>query len=140
MAEVILRQRLARMSFTDGWELASAGMWAVGGIPAIEGAQKVMAERGMDLSGHQSSLLSAEMVDAFNLILVMEMDHKKALQEEFPALKNRVFLLSEMAGEKLDVDDPVGKPLEEYRRTADLITRFIDSGFDRIFHESLARS
>ncbi len=132
MAEVLFRQKLIQRSQLGEWKIASAGTWAVNGLPATELAQKVMAEKGLDLSEHRSRLLTAEMMQSFNLILVMERGHKEALQIEFPNEKHHVFLLSEMAGYKANVDDPVGRSLADYRLIADGIEKILETGFEKI--------
>ena len=41
-------------------------------------------------------------------------------------------MLSEMLGERFDILDPVGSPLESYRETAANIDRILEGGLDRI--------
>jgi hypothetical protein len=60
------------------------------------------------------------------------MGHQEALRAEFPEIANRVFLLSEMVGQRKDVRDPIGRPLPEYRDTLNEIERILDQGLDKI--------
>ena len=53
------------------------------------------------------------MMASYDLILVMVSNHKEARHIEFPEYAHKVFLLSEMVGGDWDLEDPVGKPLEE---------------------------
>ena len=125
MAEALFRQKLGQRSQPTVWNVASAGTWALNGLQATELAQQVMAERGLDLSQHRSRLLTAEMMHTYSLILVMENGRKEALQIEFPSQKQKVYLLSEMAGYKAEVADPVGRSLVEYRLIADSIEKIL---------------
>jgi protein-tyrosine phosphatase len=51
---------------------------------------------------------------------------------EFPHLASRIYLLSEMAGEFLPVEDPYGGSLEEYEKTAAELDALIERGLARI--------
>jgi protein-tyrosine-phosphatase len=62
----------------------------------------------------------------------MERGHKEALQAEFPELKNRIFLLSEMIGQLYDIQDPYNSTLEDYQETLDEIDHILNQGFDKI--------
>jgi protein-tyrosine phosphatase len=73
------------------------------------------------------------MLESFNLILTMEYGQKEALQVEFPQVAQRVFLLSEMEGKTLQVEDPVGKPLPAYEETVKTIDQMLARGMQRIF-------
>ena len=56
MAEALLRTRMAEAD-ADGPEVRSVGTAAVGG-PATPAAVEVLADRGIDLSGHVSRPLT----------------------------------------------------------------------------------
>ncbi len=131
MAEAMFRRLLEEHGLT-GWRVESAGTWTQDGIPATNFAQEAMRARGLDISAHRSREVSADLLRQFDLILTMEEGHKEALRFEFPDVADRVFLLSEMADKAFEIEDPVGKPLEEYRRTADEIHALLKAGLDRI--------
>lgn len=116
----------------DGWRVESAGTWATEGTPASQKSLQVLTERGVDLSHHRAKVVSRELMREFALILVMEEGQKEALRVEFPEYKDRVFLLSEMIGEFYEIDDPVGRDLEDYRMTAEEIDYILEKGFDTI--------
>jgi protein-tyrosine-phosphatase len=116
----------------DGWRVESAGTWATEGTPASQKSLQVLTERGVDLSHHRAKVVSRELMGEFALILVMEEGQKEALRVEFPEYKDRVFLLSEMIGEYYEIDDPVGRDLEDYRLTAEEIDYILEKGFDTI--------
>jgi protein-tyrosine-phosphatase len=114
------------------WQVASAGIYAQPGFPAAQYTRDVLLEKGVDLSSHQSRPVSAEMIEATDLILTMEQGQKEALQAAFPRHASRIFLLSEMAGEYRDIADPIGRPIIEFRETAQEIESFLARGKERI--------
>lgn len=114
------------------WRVDSAGTWALDGYKAASNALAVMESRGIDLSAHRAKTVTKEMLENYYLILVMEYGHKEALQVEFPRIAHRVFLLSEMEGKILQVDDPVGKALPAYEETALKIDQLLARGMQRI--------
>jgi protein-tyrosine-phosphatase len=138
MAQVLFADRLRREQVDlTAWRVASAGTWTQDGMPAARNSCTVMAERGLDLSQHRSREVTPEMLGQFNLILVMEFNHKEALCAEFPNLSKRVYLLSEMTGVKKTVDDPIGGDLYEYRDCANKIDAMLEAGWSNILRLSL---
>jgi protein-tyrosine-phosphatase len=138
MAMVLMRKRLEDAGKTPDWVVESAGTWATEGIAATDNAVVAMRERDLDLVSHLSRPVTVEMLDCFNLVLVIVGYHKEALKVELPQYSHKVLLLSEMIGEEWDLEDPVGGPLEEYRETAKLIDEVLEEGWERMIE--LARS
>ncbi len=138
MAMALMRKRLVDQGMTPEWVVESSGTWAVDGIMATDTAREAMREQDLDLESHLSRRVTEEMMDAFDLILVMVANHKEALDVEFPQFAKKVFLLSEMVDGDWDLEDPVGKPLEEYRATAKVIEEVLDDGWEKMME--LARS
>lgn len=128
----LFKQKVAGEPEAALWKIDSAGTWAVEGIPASGKSQFLLGERGIDIQDHRSKCVSKEMLASFNLILTMERGQKEALQAEFPEVKNRVFLISEMIGQSYEIQDPYNGSLEEYRHTMDEIEHILNEGFDRI--------
>ena len=134
MAEALFRARIQNSHEADlpGWRIESAGIWAEEGLPASKYARAVLDQRGIDIQAHRAKTINRSLVQEFDLILALSDDHKEAVQVEYPQIRDRVFMLSEMSGEKDPVADPFGEPLEAYQQTADKIDRFLESGMDRI--------
>jgi protein-tyrosine-phosphatase len=132
MAEALFQKLVRERGQADEWWIDSAGVSASEGQPATGETQRVAAERGIDLSSHRSTLASARQLEPFGLILVMEEAHRQALLERAPELADRIHLLSEMAGEATDIQDPVGTGIGNYRAMADRMEGTLRSGFDRI--------
>jgi protein-tyrosine phosphatase len=89
MAAAMLRSRL------NNFEVASAGYMAGGAAATVE-AISVMRRQGIDLSDHVSTCLKPEMLDAFDLILVMTRNHALQIADVVPEAMSRTFLLKEI--------------------------------------------
>src|SRR6185369_11047650 len=89
------------------------------------------AGHGVDIAGHRSRRLTAELLEAADLALVATSAHAEAIRAEFPRLRTRVWLYSELAGLRYDISDPIGLSLAEYRATAGELLRLIRAGLPR---------
>ncbi len=135
MAMAIFQEKVADEK--DVWQVESAGTWALVGEPAANKSRLVMDERGFDLVMHRSRAVSKELLGSFDLILTMEIGHKEALQIEFPEVAERIYVLSEMVDMKYDINDPIGRSVEDFRETADELDYILTKGYEKIV--SLAR-
>jgi protein-tyrosine-phosphatase len=88
MAEALLRRQLAEQGVTAA--VSSAG-FLPGGWPAMEPAVSVMADLGLDLSGHRSRTVSQEMVEASDLVVGMTRQHVVELALLAPTARERLF-------------------------------------------------
>ena len=132
MAAGIFKKLIQDRAEGEEWRVESAGTWGLDGEEASLGSQTVMSEMGVDLSGHIARRVTSEMLAPFDLILTMESGHKEALQIEFSEIADKVFMLSEMSGEILNIEDPIGRTYQDYLETVDQIDKLIESGFPRI--------
>jgi protein-tyrosine-phosphatase len=140
MAEALFRARLKEeRADWSAWRVESAGTWATDGAPPSKRSVEVMAERGLDINNHRARTVTREMLESFDLVLTMEPGHKEALCVEFPSVAGRVFLLAEMHGSNLAVDDPYGGSLEEYQKSAERIDHHLEQGMARILTLAAAR-
>lgn len=127
-----------RMARERGWEhlaVGSAGVAAASDAPASPGALRVAAEAGLDLSSHRSRPLSAELVDAADLILVMSPGHLHRVLEL--GGEGRVALLSSFAeggdgSEGAPIPDPFGGDDATYRETLQALEDLIERSFGRL--------
>jgi len=126
--------KLARLTENpaEDWRVESAGTWGIDGSDMAEGVRTVLEEMGIKPGSHSARTVTAEMLNAFDLILTMERGQKEALKIEFLKSAGRVYLLSEMVGERFDIRDPIGEPIDEFRQTAKIIDSILNQGFDRI--------
>ena len=133
MAEALFRSILKQTQADwQEWKTGSAGTWALPGKPAMSYSQAMMKESGLDISRHRSRSISAELLDAADLILTMEASHREAIQIEFPSRSSKVFMLSEMMGKTADVPDPAGKRREDFVEITNLIRQYLIDGFEKI--------
>ncbi|MGC8788123.1 MAG: low molecular weight protein arginine phosphatase [Anaerolineae bacterium] len=132
MAAGFLYDKLVREKKDSHVRVRSAGIWALENQPASAYALQVMAEHGLDISAHRGRNLTQADVDEADLILVMTKRHADIITREFPSSEGKVYLLSEMAGEPYDIEDPYGGSLFEYRRTAAELADLVERGYARI--------
>lgn len=62
----------------------SAGTTTLDGYHAASGAQEVMRDHGIDLSEHRSKILTQDILQAADIVLVMEEWHKHVVVSEYP--------------------------------------------------------
>ena len=154
MAEALARAAFGRFECDEDVEIVSAGTWADYGSPATSGAQSVMSNRAIDISGHRSRPLERGEVERADLVVVMTSVHVQEVAEAAgKSVLTKVFRLKElgeMVGgldhdgslkERLsallqaprpeprrafDVDDPIGLPISAYERCV----RELEAGVD----------
>jgi protein-tyrosine phosphatase len=135
MAEALFRRLLSeRQHCSDdelvdrGFVVASAGVAAGVGQPASDESIEQMRQRGIDLRGHESQPLTAELLSQADRVFTMTRGHRELVVRQFPQLADRVELL---AGDGGDVVDPIGGGPEDYRRCAEQI----ESNLRRLLEE-----
>jgi protein-tyrosine phosphatase len=69
MAEALLQRALRGQ---DGITVESAGLGALVGHPASDYSVELMAEMGIDITGHRARQIHPDMVRDADLVLVME--------------------------------------------------------------------
>lgn len=139
MAEIIA-QAVALARGVDELKIGSAGTSAWENAPASDGALLVAMENGLDLSHHRARVLSRELVDAADLILVMGPHHRERV--EALGGEGKVHLLSGYASrgqQAAAVADPFGGDLEAYRETFGELREAIERVVDRVASERDAR-
>jgi protein-tyrosine-phosphatase len=106
LAAAIFRKLLEEKGLADLWQVGSAGTWAAPGQPVLAFVAQAAQTYGLDLSGHRSARVSAELLAGYDLILVMQASQKEALQSEFPALVERIYLLADVVERRtFDIPD-----------------------------------
>lgn len=146
LAEVVFRHELQKARYPGNWAVSSAGTWTEADLPPMPDAILAAAEVGLDLSGHRSRQINAELIKDNTLVVVMHESHKEALRVEFPGYKDKVFLITEAVGEiAYSIPDPfvTGEPPLAVARE---LIRLIQSGWrqicelaERLDHEVMKR-
>ncbi|MFN2187137.1 MAG: low molecular weight protein-tyrosine-phosphatase [Candidatus Promineifilaceae bacterium] len=118
MAAALLADHLGE---ERGIVVHSAGLGALIGCPADEMAQALMRDRGIDLSRHRARQLTPAMVLDYDLILVKETSHIKAIEAMQPSAHGRVYRLGHWSD--VEIPDPYQKSITEFENTLELIDR-----------------
>jgi protein-tyrosine-phosphatase len=116
----------------ESWLISSAGVWALENQSAATNTIELLKDRGIDISDHKSKLVTQEMIEEFNLILVMERNQKEALKTAFPKQAEKIFLLSEMVGESFEIVDPIGGTMADFNATGLEIDNILEESFSKI--------
>ena len=135
MAEAIARAVVSARGATD-IEVSSAGTSAWEGAPASDGALLVSMEHGLDLNAHRARVLSPEILERADVVLVMGPHH----QERAHALggAGRTHLLTHFASagaSRVPVGDPFGGDLDAYRATFRELDEAVRQVVDRVLAE-----
>ncbi len=134
MGEALLREKINQRGYSAKWQVVSAGVLALPGLPASEFSVLEMADRGLDISKHRSQMITPELMKESQLIFVMTHHHRDALTFQYPAHKNKVKLFSELRGIKFDIDDPFGEPREGYAECARNLFGLVEIGEKRLLN------
>ena len=111
MAEGLLKKYLKDRA--DEFEILSAGISAMDGLPATPETVKMMHNEGVDVSDHRSRRLTTAMVAEATRIFVMQKMHKDWILRFVPEAKEKVFLLTEFhrpdygRSTEVDIPDPI---------------------------------
>lgn len=116
MAESIAKNILKQYS------IESRGIFTVDEMPISENAKQVILENGLELPSN-SEIFKEKDLEA-DLILTMTQNHKNEL-ENYYGQSNNVFTLSEYIDEELDIEDPIGGTIDNYRDTFNQIKSYI---------------
>ncbi len=120
IAEGLLK-KYVREHGRDDVRVVSAGVGTVDGLPPAPLAIEVMRREDADVSRFKTKVLTDDMVRSADLILVMEAFHKEEILMRNPRARGKTFLLKEfrrdtsgMSRGDLEVEDPIGHPVEKY--------------------------
>lgn len=119
MAEYMFRHLLKNR--TD-IRVMSAGTNVSVSTRATQEAIDVLKEEGIDATAHRSQFASKWLLKQADLVFVMTQGHRIRVLETAPEVAQRVYLLGEFnqqgccGGHKIDIADPIGSSLDEYRR------------------------
>ena len=106
MAEALWRQM--------GGDAFSAGLRAAPWARASWNAVDVMAERGIDLTGHRAVRLDDEVAARADLIVPLTESLGAVIADRYPQVKDRILLMG-------NVPDPYGGDIDDYRQCADRV-------------------
>jgi Protein-tyrosine-phosphatase len=130
MAWGLLQDKLAKRGLQERIQVETAGTFALEGKPPTPEGQAVLAERGIDISTHRARTVNVGMLRAADLVIVMAEEHRKSLFYHDPASLHKILLLSELAGDHRDIEDPYGRSRDAYEATAEIIDRYLETGLE----------
>ncbi len=108
---------VARRLLPDPAGIASAGFIGPGRASPPE-AIAAARESGIDLTPHRSQLVTPRLLEAADLVLVMDVDQRRRIVAARPALAGRTVLLGDLDPRPITtraIPDPVNQPVEAFR-------------------------
>ena len=108
LAAACLLQAMAEERATETWIVESAGTWTKDNMPAAKITLRTARQIGVHgLHGHRTRQINQFLLHQYDLILVMGRGHKEAISIEFPFVRGRLYLLSEVVDDAVyDIADP----------------------------------
>jgi protein-tyrosine-phosphatase len=145
MAEALASKVLTSLNLTEKIQIFSAGIAAFPCAPVSDEAHSVLSGQGLDLSGHKARQLTEEMVNDADLILTMTAAQKQLLQDLFPDMAKKIFIVKEFAEHSQDIEDinkqeqfsydiadPCGKSEAVYQQCAEELSQAIEGVIKRV--------
>jgi len=139
MAEVLARGMAPSLGLSD-LVVESAGVGAMEGSPASDGALLVAMEHGLDLGQHRARQATPAVVANADLVLTMGESHARQIREM--GGEGRTFVLPDYATSGVDrgnVRDPFGADLEVYRSTFAELERYVEQALRRAAADDTSR-
>jgi len=135
MAERLFRQIAKKENLEIDTD--SAGTAAMPHYTIFGDLQLVMEENGIDYRGHIPTLVSKDVLENTDLVLVMTKGHKEEINSRFPEYIEKVYMLSEYAGDgEKDIADPIGMGADAYRKAFGEIKYYLEKIVEKIKDES----
>ncbi len=127
MAAAIARELIAREPLELPTTVRSAGAFTSGGMPATPEAATAVESLGYTMGGHQSSVLTREMIAQADEIYGLTSSHVDAIRAIDPNAGDKVKLLDP---DGQDVTDPIGQSQPVYDATAKRLRELIEKRLD----------
>lgn len=134
MAEALLKEIAEEKNLE--LQVKSAGIFAPNGQEASRHAVEVIGNE--DILNHKSKVLTEELMDWAELVLVMTKSHLKMVEDMYPEKSPKTHLLLDFAEyEDKDVADPYGGSLKDYKRVKVQLEDAIFALLDKIYEEEI---
>lgn len=113
-------------------QVLSAGISAYEGSPISDRAIESLRDIH-DISHYRARMVSEDLVNQADLILVMTRVHKDMLISSYRGIEDKVYLLNEFAyGIDVDIEDPFGGGIEIYNQVRDKIYRAVEKIINKL--------
>lgn len=133
MAEGLLKRALTNAGQGD-CVVTSAGLGALIGHPADAKAWQLMIKENIDISDHRARQLNKDMIRKADIILVMDLSQKSAIEALEPCAKGKVFRLGNWGN--YDIPDPYQQNLSAFVTSFNLIEQGISEWLKKILIET----
>ena len=128
-AEFLLRKQLAQKG--RDINVASAGISALVGKPAEKTAIRMATQIDVDMTPHVARQLTAEMMRQYDLVLVMEQGHIKAVEALAPTSRGKVHLLGRWH-QNIEIPDPYRKGDAAFEHALSLIRLTVNDWAEKL--------
>ena len=136
MAEMLLKNEI-KLHKIDTVSVSSAGVFAFPGNPPDRKMVDYLTEMGVPIGTHRSRQIKKGDVDSADLILVMEHNHKRIIEQLWPEVKAKVKLLGKFGPDSQfpeEIADPYGGSPSDYRLVQSQILLASRSLFKKLTH------
>lgn len=122
MAEYLLQERFKQLKQED-IVVESAGTIAGDGNRAAQEAVETMAAFGIDMSAHRARRLTGGMIDAADLVIVMEKYHYNSVVDLRPEAAEKTFMMGKFldGDEEMEIPDPYGGSREGFIKALEML-------------------
>jgi protein-tyrosine phosphatase len=131
LAAAFFHHHLQAHHQADGWNVSSAGTWTKPGFSIPSRTRRIAQRLKIVLLQPTTQGINLELLLRYDLILVMEANHKEALLIEFPQVQDRIYMLTEVCGNLIydinDSDDEMEGQMQVAQEICILIDRYYQS-------------
>lgn len=135
MAKGLMEKFVKDSGLSEKVIIDSAGTSTFAGIGAAPNTVSIMKDEGIDVSGHRGKNMNRDLIKKSDLVFVMERMHRDAILNIMPEAGEKVKLLKDSD----DIPDPIGRPLEEYKKVFNIIKEEVGDIFLEIFKKEKDR-
>ncbi|RZL65584.1 MAG: low molecular weight phosphotyrosine protein phosphatase [Variovorax sp.] len=111
-------------------KVSSAGLSAMSGHAADPLALELMDARGVDIAEHRARQINLDMCQRAELVLVMEHEQRRLVEQRYPFAVGKVFRLCEFSAQ--DVPDPYRATRAVFEQSLALIDGGVQQWVNRI--------
>jgi protein-tyrosine-phosphatase len=127
----------------NSFYISSAGIGTADGLPATDYAIEAAKHWDIDIQGHRSTVLTAQLALESDLILAMAPEHAERIISLDKKLKDKTYLMKGFPAlysrGQARVDDPIGGSLEQYNQTFLELDEILRKIFPKIIEISQAK-
>lgn len=122
--------RFANLAGNRKVQVVSAGTLRLVGRAAAPEMMKTAAENGLNLETHRSNALSKMLIQASDVIFVMETIHRQEVIRLCPEASDKIIMLGNwLPAPRMELVDPMGKTPDVYRDVAAQIDSALENWF-----------